>query len=432
MRLALIGLNHHTAPLDVREGAALAPSAVQDALDRLRPLLHEGVLLSTCNRTELYAVPQEGSDLTASFQQALPHGLRIEPRHLFTSEGGDAVRHLFRVASGVDSLVFGENEVLGQVRRASEAARGSGTVGALTSRLFQMALAVGKRVRTRTAIGRYPASASTAAVSLAERHLTRELAEATVLVIGTGVVGHGVARTLHKRGAGTLMIANHRPKRALEAAERFAGIAIPWPIPTSYLAMTDVIISSTAAPEAVLRVDDVKEAAAMRPGGSIHVIDLAVPRDVDPDVASLPNVMLHNLDDIETVVAESIERRRETRPQAEKLVAEQAARFERWLRERDVVPTIKHLRSDTEALRLAELEWALPKLSSLSGRERDVLDMLTSRLVNKMLHAPSTRLRLAAGDGETDEYRRVAEDLFGLNGATEATDRPDRDGSYGG
>ena len=415
MQLSVIGLNHHTAPLEVRERAALGPTGVREALGRLRPAPREAVLLSTCNRTELYLVKQNSMDAVACFRAAFPDPAFENGNHLFTSEGEGVVRHLFRVACGVDSLVFGEAEIMGQVRRALELARDSAAVGTLTSRLFETALAVGKRVRHQTDIGKLPASASSAAVALAQQALGRDLSHRTVLIIGAGEVGQAVARALIERGAGKLMVANHRAAGAFNLASRYSGIAVPWPIPTSTLALADIIISSTSAPEPVLRDGDVREAMTLRDGAPLHLIDLAVPRDIDPEVARLRDVHLHNLDDIEEVVSSSIARRRRTQPPAEKIIAEETARFGRWHRERAAVSTIRELRTQTESIRSAEMRWALGKLSGLSERERAVVDMMTSRLVNKLLHVPTTSLRRSAANGDGAEYRRVADDLFGLS-----------------
>lgn len=416
-RICVIGLNHHTAPLEVRERAALSPAGVREALGRLGTVTREAVLLSTCNRTELYLVTQGSMDPATGFRAAFPAMAFDTGDQLFTYEGEDAVRHLFRVACGVDSLIFGEAEIIGQVRRALELARDSGTVGALASRLFEAALAVGKRVRHETGIGKFPSSASSAAVALAQQVLGRDLSDHTVLVIGAGEVGQGVARALIERGAGKLMVANHRAERALELAGRYSGIAVSWPIPVATLALADIIISSTSAPEPVLWAGDVGEAMTLRNGAPLHLIDLAVPRDIDPEAARLRGVHLHNIDDIEDVVSSSIEKRRQTQPLGEEIIAEETARFGRWRRERASVPAIRELRAQTESIRSAEMRWALGKLSGLSERQRSVVEMMTSRLVNKLLHVPTTRLRKAAASGDGDQYRRVAGDLFGLDRA---------------
>jgi glutamyl-tRNA reductase len=421
MQLSVIGLNHHTASLEVREQAALGPVGIQEALGRLRPVTQEAVLLSTCNRTELYLATQDSMDAVVCFRAAFPDPALNNGDRLFTFEGEGAVRHLFRVACGVDSMVFGEAEIMGQVRRALELARDSGTVGPLTSRLFETALAVGKRVRHETGIGKFPASVSSAAVALAQQVLGRDLSDRTVLVIGAGEVGQAVARALIERGAGKLMVANHRAEGAFNLANRYSGVAVSWPIPTSTLALADIIISSTSAPEPVLWAGDIREAMALRNGSPLHLIDLAVPRDIDPKVARLRDVRLHNVDDIKDVVSSSIARRRRTQPPAEEIIAEETARFGRWRRERAAVPTIRELRTQTESIRSAEMRWALGKLSGLSERERDVVDMMTSRLVNKLLHAPTTRLRRAAATGDGAQYRRVAGDLFGLSEARAST-----------
>ena len=420
MLLSVAGISHHTAPLDVREQAALGPSGVQAVLGHLSPLLHEAVVLSTCNRTELYVLIQEQTDVVSSFEAAFPDTSRVYRPYLFAYEGEAVARHLFRVASGVDSLVFGEAEILGQVRRAWEMAHAAGTTGTIISRLFQQALAVGKRIRSQTYIGRFPASVSSAAVSLAQRVFGQDLSHSTVLVIGAGEVGQGVARCLLEHSVKRLLVANHHNQGARDLAERHDATAVPWPIPPSTLAQADIIISSTGAQEVVIRHQDISAAMAFRGEGPLHLIDLALPRDIDPAVSQLSGVHLHNLDDIESVVSANVQQRQQTQPEVEAIVLEETGHFGRWLRERGVSSTIHGLRAKSETIRLAEMGWALPKLSGLSERERAVVEQLTSRLVNKLLHIPTARLRGAAAEGRGAEYRRVAQELFDLSGAASA------------
>lgn len=421
--LGVAGVTYHTAPLAAREQAALPPEGVRAALDRLRPMVHEAVLLSTCGRTELYAVPREPNDIASCFQAAFPDSFRAYRPYVTSDFGEDAVLRLFRVSSGIDSLVFGESEILGQVRRAWDMAREAGAAGSLTSRLFQMALAVGKRVRSETEIGRFPGSVSSAAVTLAQKSLGRDLRDCTVLVIGTGEVGRGVAKSLLERGATRLMVANHNEDRAHALAGQHGGVAVPWPIPAAALAQADIVLSSTGAPGLVLSRDDLSAALALRNGDRLHLIDLAVPRDIDPGAADLPGVRLHNLDDIETAVASYIEQRRQTQPKVEAIVAEQQGQFGRWLRQRAVASTIQGLRERSEEVRLAEMRRALPKLPGLSERELAVVDQMTTRLVNKLLHPPTANLQAAAADGRGAEYGEIAADLFDLNGASPSAGR---------
>ena len=416
MHLAVAGLSHHTAPIEVREHTAVAASSLGALLDRVRPPLSEAVVLSTCNRTELYAVTPEPLDLTSTFEAMFPQRAYQYRPYLFAYEGEVAARHLFQVASGVDSLVFGEAEILGQVRRAWETAHELGASGTLTSHLFQRALAVGKRVRSQTDIGRLPASVSSATVALAERLAGESLEDLAALVIGTGEIGRGVARCLAGSGIKRLMIANHHDRGARELAASLDAAAVPWPVPPPSLAEADIIISSTNAPDAVLGVKDVEAMVALRADKPIYLIDLALPRDIDPEVARLPGVHLRNVDDIESVVAATLENRQRTQPEVDAIVAEEIARFRRWLRERDISSTIRRLRDKSEAIRRAELDWARPGLNNLSDRERALVEQLTTRLVNKLMHVPVTTLRRAAAEELGTEYQRVAREMFDLGG----------------
>ena len=423
MELKLIGLNHHTADLSVREKITFDPRAVLAALKDLRPDCHEGVLLSTCNRTEFYYVPNSEDDMAimSFFQRQTGIDLEVERDCFFTLDDLDVVRHLFRVASGADSLIFGENEILGQVRRSLEFANQYNMAGMVLSRLFQMALAVGKKVRTCTDIGKISQSIGSSAVALAEHALAKDLRKSTVLVIGTGVVGYSVARTLQQKQVGALRISNHQSARTLEFSDRFSALPIPWPIPISVIAKADLIITSTAARQVILSAKTVKEAVKKGYNDSLVVIDLAVPRDVDQDVERISNVTLYNLDDIKITLTNADGGEGQIRNSVDDLVADQVRVFREWLQERDIVSTIRQLRSNAESVRVSELKWASTKISTMTDRDREILEMLTSRLINKLFHIPSERLRMAATNGHIEDYRKVVEDLFGLNQDEDST-----------
>ena len=425
MLASIVGLSHQTAPLEIRETVAVSPAETANVLGLLGSSVAEAVILSTCNRTELYTVHREPAEAAAVFQSAFPESGQLCQPYLYTYQGEAVARHLFRVASGLDSLVFGEAEILGQVRHAWELAHDAGAAGAITSRLFQQALSVGKRVRSETDIGKLSASFSSAAVVLAQRVFGQDLTGCSVLVIGVGEVGQGVARCLLDRGVTRISIANHRGERALEFAGGHGAAVVSWPVSPAVLAQSDIVISSTAAPETVLDLQDVDAALTQRTRGPMHLIDLAIPRDIDPRAALLPSVHLHNIDDIASVVTDANQRRQESQPQVEAVVEDELESFERWLRQREVSSSIEMLRTRAESVRVTELEWALLKLSGLSEKEREVVAQLTSRLVNKLLHTPMVKLREAAALGQKEEYETLVQDMFGL-GAVHSAAAPGR------
>jgi len=416
MRLAVVGISHHTAPLEVRERIALAPSRLLEALHQLETKVVEGIIVSTCNRAELYTVLDEGECPEALFEALVPEEAPLR-RYLFVLEGIEAARHLFCVACGLDSLVFGESEILGQIRRSWEAAQKWTTAGPVTSRLFHAAVTVGKRARSQTDIGRFPASAASAAVLLARQAFGIGLVDCTVLVLGAGEVGQGVVRCLVDNGVRRVLIANHHVERAEALVERHQAVSVPWPVGPTTLAQADIIISCTGAPETVLSAEDTARGAALRQGKRQQIIDLAMPRDVEPEVARLPSIDLRNVDDLTAVLEQTRAKRQETLPGVEKIIEEATDGFAGWLRERSVSPTIKHLRELARGTSAAETQWALARLAHLSPRDRGVVEALASRLTNKLLHTPTVSLRRAAREGRGEEYRAAISDLFALQEA---------------
>lgn len=414
MRLVAVGVSHVEAPLEVRERVAVPPSGLRPVLRRLQEVAGEAVVLSTCNRTELYLAIEEDEAPEALFALVFPEAAADLRPFLFRYEGAAAARHLFRVASGIDSLVVGEAEVLGQVRRAWEAAYREGTTGPLTSRLFQRALAVGKRARAETEIGRFPASVASAGVVLARRVFGQDLSGCSVLLVGAGDVGQGVARCLVDTGVRRLMVANHREERAYELVSRYEATVVPWPVPTHVLAEADIVVTCTSAPEPIFRLEQVLAAVAARDGKPLHLIDLAVPRDVEPAVVEVRNVRLHNIDDLRLVVAESLERRQRTMPEVERIIEEETEKFAGWLKELPVIETLSRLRAKAERLYADEVQRALARLGHLTERDRRVVDILAWRLMNKLLHAPTIGLRRAAREGRGDTLRCAVEELFAL------------------
>jgi glutamyl-tRNA reductase len=399
MTLTLIGLSHHVAPVELRERVTLdLPAATA-----LAGSLGDAICVSTCNRTELYFEGVDERQAMSALQQ-----LAGEPLDgvLYRLHEDAAALHLFRVAAGLDSLVPGEGEILGQVRDAYEAAQH----GALLDRVFRQALGVGKRVRSETAIGESPASVSSAAGALAAQ-VFGDLAGRRVMLIGAGRIGELAAANLASRGAQIAYIANRTVDTARELAHRFGGEALALPDIASRLGDVDVVVSSTSAPETVVLAGDVP-AKRRTP---LFFIDIAVPRDLDSAIAKLDGCFLYDIDDLEAVVAETLSGRRSEAARAEQLVAEEAERFRSWRASLDVVPAIASLRARAEEIRSAELAKVDGRMSA---DERRTLESVTAQILNKLLHLPTVRMKEAAVSSDGAAYADAVRHLFGLDEET--------------
>ncbi len=407
MSLALVGISHHRAPVELRERVALDPRDARTLARRLADEVGEAVCLSTCNRTEVYV---SGAGAQAPAEAALV-GLGGEEigSALYRLRDEAAALHLFRVAAGLDSMVPGEGEILGQVRGAYDA----GAAGPVLDRLFRQALHAGRKARTQTAIGESPASVSSAAAALAEQ-VFGELRGCRVLVLGAGEVGEAAARNLVARGAELAYVANRSGDRADRLVERLGGVAVPLEDASEALASADVVVSSTGSPSLVLSREDVARAARERRGRPLFLIDLAVPRDLDPAIAELEGCYLYDIDDLEAVVAETLSGRRREAERAERIVADEAERFREWLASLDVVPAIASLRARAEEIRTAELRRAEARLGRLTEAERSVVESITSQIVNKLLHLPTVRMKQAAAAADGVLYAEAVRHLFGL------------------
>jgi glutamyl-tRNA reductase len=389
-------VNHRTAPVEVRERVMLLQDDLPRALALLKRAELEGAILSTCNRTEVYAVtstPEEGIRAAVSCL-AEANGLapaEIEPYVYRLSQKG-AVSHLFAVASGIDSLVLGETEILGQVRSALIAASEAGTVGVPLSRLFHAALRTGRMAREQTGISRHAASVSSAGVQLA-RQVFGGLEQCRVLVISAGEAGALTARCLKDAGAATISVANRTRSKAEELAEELGGRALEFAGIPSALAEHDVVISATASSRFVLHRDAVAAAMDRRAGRPLCLIDIAVPRDIDPDSRSVKNVHLFDIDDLEAVSLLGMQERRNAVADVERIVEAEAERFLQWLSTTEAMPVVRDLIEKAEALRRRELEKSLAKLGHLSPEDRDRIDMLTKALVRKLLHDPIAEIK---------------------------------------
>ena len=400
MSLVLVGTSHRLAPVELRERVALD---LDGAAELARRVANggEAVCLSTCNRTELYLVHDDSDAAEHLAGAALAEG-EIE---LYRLRDEAAALHLFRVAAGLDSLVPGEGEILGQVRAAYEA----GACGPVLDRLFRQALHAGKKVRAETAIGESPASVPSAAAALAQQ-VFGELDGCKVLLIGAGEVSEQAARSLAARGASVSAVTSRTEKRAQALAERFGGRAVPLDAVAEELSQADVVVSSTSSTGYVLTGAQIPD----RKGRPLFVIDLAVPRDVDPAVAELDGIYLYDIDDLQAVVSESLSGRWREAARAESIVADEADRFRDWQASLDVVPAIASLRERAENIRSGELAKAESRLEGLSESERRTVESLTTQIVNKLLHVPIVRLKEAAAATEGAGYVEVARHLFGI------------------
>jgi glutamyl-tRNA reductase len=399
MSLVLVGTSHRLSPVEVRERVAFDHAGAADLARRLAEG-GEAVCLSTCNRTEVYLAHPDPETAEAQAAEALL-GDEVE---LYRMTDEAAALHLFRVAAGLDSLVPGEGEILGQVRDAYEA----GAHGPVLDRLFREALRVGKKVRTETAINESPASVSSAAAALAQQ-VFGDLKDCRVLLVGAGEVSELAARALAARGATISAVTSRTQTRAAKLAEAFDARATPFDRLGQEVEQADVVVSSTSSAEQVLSRDQVPD----RKGRPLFVIDLAVPRDVDPRLAELEDCYLYDIDDLQAVVRESLSGRRREAERAEAIVTNEAERFRDWQASRQVVPAIASLRERAESIRSGELAKAESRLEGLSESERRTVESLTTQIVNKLLHVPIVRLKQAAA-AEGSGYVEVARDLFGL------------------
>ncbi|MCU0766538.1 MAG: glutamyl-tRNA reductase [Gammaproteobacteria bacterium] len=421
MSLLALGLNHRTAPVHIRERVSFGPDIVVGALRSVAEQtgLGEAVILSTCNRTEVYAASDSlDADVVRQWVCRF-HGLdpaSVNP-YLYQHRDRDAVAHLFRVASGLDSMILGEPQILGQVKAAYQTALAAGAVGKQLGRLFQCTFAVAKQVRTDTAIGSSPVSVAFAAVALA-RQIFADLSTQTALLIGAGETVELAARHLHQHGIGRIIVANRTVERAHALAAEFNGYAIALTEIPAHLPEADIVISSTASPLPILGKGTVESALKKRRHRPVFMVDIAVPRDIEPEVAALEDVYLYTVDDLEAVIQENLRSRQEAAEQAQEIVETHVVDFMGWLRSLDALSVIQDFRTRSEAIRDEVLEKALKQAAA--GKPTDeVLRFLAHTLTNKLLHAPSAQLRIAGSTGQT-QLLEAADALFQLSRGRQA------------
>jgi glutamyl-tRNA reductase len=414
MAVIVLGVSHHGAPLDVRERLAFRTSEVFDALERLRREAgaREGVLLSTCNRTELYLV--EGDTESAGpawtlLSERLGHEAS---GYGYVWRDREAVAHLFRVASGMDSMVVGEAQIHGQVRDAWEVSRPAS--GAVLNRLFQTALLVGGRVRSETTLGHGALSVSSAAVQLSKK-IFGALAGRRAMVLGAGEMAELALASLQQEGVRAAIVANRTFERAVELAAQYGASAAHYDDAWAALADVDLLLCSTAAPRPVVSAERVREAVARRGDRPLCILDIAMPRDVDPSVAELDNVFLYDLDDLHAVVSSNLARRTDELPAAEAVVREEVEKYWQWLAGLAAVPVLTRFREEMNRVRERELAVALKRLPDLTPAQREAVERLSQSLMNKFMHEPSVRLRAAAANGRGLGVVDAARYLFALD-----------------
>jgi glutamyl-tRNA reductase len=423
MPLFVAGLNHRTAPVALREQLA-----VED--DKLRELIRdvqgagaarEAVLILTCNRVEVYAVAEAPGEARAAVFRRLCQHRGVDPAviepHLYVHVEEDAVRHAFRVAASLDSMIVGEPQILGQVKDAFALAQACEAVGPVLHTLFSQAFAVAKKVRTDTDIARHAVSVSFAAVELAKK-IFAGLAGRTVLLVGAGKMSELAARHLVEQGAFPVYVVNRTWPRAQELARALSGTAVPFAELEVVLGSVDIVVTSTGAAEPVIRRELVQRTMHGRRGRPLFFIDIAVPRDVDASVGTLDDVYCYDIDDLKQVVDANLRERAREAQRAEALVEREVAKFAARLRDVEVIPTIVSLRERLESIRLAELRKALARVPNAPAETREAMEALSSAIVNKILHAPVTKLRESSRAGAGRSWTTLVQELFGLGRST--------------
>lgn len=426
MTLAVVGISHHTAPVEVRERMAFAPSEASQALMTLRHEagVEEAVLLSTCNRTEVYLFPAERIEVVQAWEGLLEAKAgRLERRirdYLFEQRGDGVVRHLFQVSAGLDSLVTGEAEIQGQVREAYERAVGMPVdpplAGPVLNRLFQMALSVGGQVRSETAIGQGAASVASVAVKLA-RKIFGSLKGKRVIIIGAGQTGELIVQALHREGAQGVTVVNRTYERAAHLARQVHGQALEMERLAEGLSGADIVLSSTAAPHPVLTREIFRRSFPSGLRRPLLVIDIAIPRDVDPALGDETGVFLYNVDDLRKIVDEQVRLREGAIPQADRIIRAQHEEFRTWYASQQVVPVIRAMRDRAEEFRHLELDRMLRGMDHLSDRDREKMEEFSRRLMNKLLHDPTSRLRKGIRQGGGPKLVEAARFLYGMEGS---------------
>ena len=419
MKLLITGLSHHTAPVEVRERLAFEENTLLEALDRLRrrPGMIEGMILSTCNRVEVAVTAEEQSDAEGSIERFLAESRSVEPDwmspYLYRYHGPDAIRHLFRVASSLDSMVVGEPQILGQLKSAYALAKECGAISGYLDLVMTRAFNVAKRVRTETEIGTSAVSVSYAAVELA-RDIFGSLAGKRVLLAGAGKMAESAARHLRRAGVSDILVTNRTRSRADLLAEEFQGQVVPYEDFVGMLPEIDILLTSSGAPHYILTREQMRVVISRRRNRPMFLIDIAVPRNIEPSVNQLDNVFLYDIDDLDRVVKSNLQARQNVAQQAEEIITEEVERMVLRLKTREVTPTIISLQEQLEQLRAAEIERARGKLGALTPQQEEAIEALTRGIINKIAHGPITEMRRKASDPDGIHLMNTIRKLFRL------------------
>ncbi len=419
MNLVIVGLNHKTSPVEIREKLSFPAQTIGEPLKKLTGHygLNEGVILSTCNRVEVLAITSDMEKGVWQIKRFLAdfHSIPLEKldEHLYVHCGEAAVKHLLRVAAGLDSMVVGEPQILGQVKDSYSYAVEHNTAGVIVNKLYHKVFQVAKRIRTETKIGESAVSISFAAVELA-RKIFGDLSGKTVMLIGAGEMAELAAKHLINNGIKEIIVANRTYEKAVELVKGFGGTAIMFREFAHYLKNADIVIASTGATTFIIKPDMVQEVMRERKQKPMFYIDISVPRNIDPLVNNIDNAYVYDVDDLQGVVSSNIAERNKEAEAAERIIIEEIDNFYRWIKSLDVVPTIIALRQTCDQIRKAELARSLPSLSSLTEKDQKVLDAMTSAIVNKILHHPVTHLKKEANKVEGDLYIDTIRKLFDL------------------
>ena len=415
MSLLAIGVNHTTAPLAVRERITIGSEHIPAALSQLRKErgVQEAAILSTCNRTEIYCSLERDFIQQPSLWLSDFHGLQPEQLqpYLYRHPDAYAVKHLLRVASGLDSMVLGEPQVLGQIKNAYQSALQAGSIGKLLSRLFQHSFRVAKQIRSSTAIGAHPVSIAYAAVRLSQQ-IFGDLTRHTALLIGAGETIELAARHLHDNGLQRMIIANRSLERSQKLASQYSAYAISLSDIPTHLAEADIVISSTASQLPILGKGAIEQAIKRRKHRPMFLVDIAVPRDIEPEAGGLDDIYLYSIDDLKDVIKDNLQNRKQAALQAEEIIDTQVNQFMDWLNSLDAVSTICALREKAYAIQNETIQTAQQKLRAGADPE-SVLQEVTRSLTNKLIHSPSTRLRSAGAEGRED-LLSAAQEIFDL------------------
>jgi len=419
--IIVVGLNHRTAPIEIREKLSISDAQLREALIRLKSChgIDEGLILSTCNRVEVCAVVQQiqtGFQRIKEFFEDHHAGLSPELWNdtLYLFSGDEAIRHIFRVASSLDSMVIGEPQILGQLKEAFDTALHQKSTGVILNKVFRKAISVAKRVRTETKIAENAVSISFAAVELAKK-IFGQLEGKEVLLVGTGEMAELALRHLEDNGVRKIMITTRNFDNAIDLAKRFDGVPLRIDEFPRYLAEADILICSTGASHYVITEDHVDKAIQRRKNRPIFLIDISVPRNIDPRVNRIDNVFLYDIDDLQLIVDANVEGRQREALKAEEIISEELSVIDRWLQSLEVVPTVTALRTKAEEIRRSEVNKFMSKMGQLSPEQREALEGLAASIINKLLHAPLVALKDEARSKNGALYIEAARRLFNLD-----------------